>query len=49
MKALTSKLGVASVVKSMVKSCLRLFEHVPRRHIEVSVRRVDQIEDSSII
>lgn len=33
----------------MVKSCLTWFGNVWRRSIKVSVRRVDQMDDSSVV
>ena len=40
--------GEASIVKKMVESRLRRFEHVQRKPVEAPVRRVDQMKDSLI-
>lgn len=34
---------------TMVESRLRWFEHVCRRSVEASLKRVDQMEDSSVV
>lgn len=41
--------GVAPIVKKMIKTCSRLFDHVRRRPTEVPIRKLDQVEDRPVV
>jgi len=42
------RVGVAPIVEKMVENRLRWFGHIERIHIDVVVRKVDQMEESQI-
>jgi len=42
------RVEVAPIVEKTVENRLRWFGHVERRHVDVVVRRVDQMEESQI-
>lgn len=43
------KVEITAIEEKMTESRLRWFDHVRRRPIEALVKKVDQMEDSSII
>ena len=47
-ECIRKKIGVAPILKKMVESHHRCFEHAWKRPLKAPVRRLDQIEDSPI-
>ena len=47
-ECIRKRVGVAPIVEKMVESRLRWFGHVCRRPVEAPIRRMDQIEGSTL-
>ena len=42
------RVGVAPIVEKMIENRLKWFRHVERRHVDVVVRRIYQMEESQV-